>query len=182
MRVYLHNTHLNYASQVTQCLVGLKTSQKDSKYTHVHWESSDRSVQILDQEVSNLEAARTTEEGSTKGGVTPEMVCSSTLPQAPAVGSSQREDAGLDGTFLHRKQFLSSLRTCHEHPLPPSALFPHGIPVPVLLKRDCKHQETLLLMRSSMTVTENPCRNVCCAQGSRAKISISPSLSPFLHL
>lgn len=107
MRVYLHNTHLNYASQVTQCLVGLKTSQKDSKYTHVHWESSDRSVQILDQEVSNLEAARTTEEGSTKGGVTPEMVCSSTLPQAPAVGSSQREDAGLDGTFLHRKQFLS---------------------------------------------------------------------------
>lgn len=39
--------------------------------------------------------------------------------------------------------------------------------VPGLLKRDCKHQGTLLLMRSSMTAAGNPCRNMCCAQGSR---------------
>lgn len=118
------------------------------------------------------------EEGCNKGGVTPEMASSSILPQAPVIGSYQRKDAGLDGTSPHRKQLFCSLLTCHRYPLLLSAPFPCSAPVSGLLKRDCKHQGTLLLMRSSMTAAGNPCRNMCCAQGSRQQQY--PALLPSL--
>lgn len=64
---------------------------KDNEPMHegrVHWDSSDRMVQIFDQEVSNPEIAEHMEEECNKGGVTPKMASSSIVLQAPAVGSS----------------------------------------------------------------------------------------------
>lgn len=145
---------------------------------HVYWESLDRTAWVLDWEVSNSETARDMEEGCDKGGVTPEMASYSILLQAPAAGSYQRKDAGLDGTSPPREQLFCSLLTCHWYPLLLLAPFPCSAPVPDLLKRDCKHQETLLLMRSSMTAAGNPCRNMCCAQGSRQQQY--PALLPSL--
>lgn len=134
---------------------------------HIHWKSLDRMVQILDQEASTPETAGDMEERCDKGGLTLEMTSCSILPQAPPVGSCERKDAGLDGAPPRREQRFCSLLTCHRCHLLLSATFPCSAPVPGLLKRDCKHQGTLLLMRSSMTAAGNPCRNMCCAQGSR---------------
>lgn len=80
------------------------------------------------------------------------------------IGSSRTENARMAGTFPHRRHLLITYLLSTS--LPPPALFTHSISLPVLLKRDCKHQETLLLMRSSMTVAEYPCRNVCYTQES----------------
>lgn len=140
------------------------------------WESSDRASWILDQKVPNPEAAGDVEEGCNKAGVTPVMAGSSILLQPS--GSYQRRAAGLDGTSLRREHLFCSLPPCRWYSLLLSAPFRCSAPDPVLLKRDCRHQGTLLLIRSPITAAGDPCRNMCCAQGSRQQQH--PALFPSL--
>lgn len=141
---------------------------------HVYWESWATPSWILDQGVSNPETARDVEEGYQKGGIASEMASFFILVQAPTAGSYHRKDIG---TSPCTEQLFCSLFTCHQYPLLLSAPFPCSAPVPGLLKRDCKHQGTLLLMRSSMTAAGKPCRNMCFAEGSKQQY---PALLPSL--
>lgn len=145
---------------------------------HICWESSDRTSWILDQKVPNPEAAGDVEEGRNKAGVTPVMASSFIRLQASAPGSYRRRAAGLDGTPPCREHLFCSVLTSRWYSLLLSAPFRCNAPDTGLLKRDCKHQGTLLLIRSPITAAGNPCRNMCCAQGSRQQQD--PALLPSL--